>query len=306
MEARSEPGSTVSRESDLWRASFLAPPEAMPELLEALEELARAVSIFEHEVDADQETASWRVELLLDRRPEPKELRSRLRPLCAPFGFRPEAIAVDRVTEEDWLAAVRTPVAPVLVGRFAVHGEAAAAALPPDLVPIRIEAGLAFGTGEHATTSGCLEAIELLARRRRFHRVLDLGCGSGVLAIAAAKCWPCRVVAADIDPVAVRVAGENVLVNGVADRVRCVTSDGLAHWRIRRSGPFDLIFANILADPVCALAAPIARALAPGGRVVLSGFLDRQAEQVARTYVCHGMRQRRRIEKHPWVALILG
>jgi ribosomal protein L11 methyltransferase len=166
--------------------------------------------------------------------------------------------------------------------------------------------GLAFGSGEHATTRGCLLALDDLARRRRLRRVLDLGCGSGVLAIAAAKTWPARVLAADNDPVAVAVAAENAALNGVADRVRVVESDGYRHPAIGAGGPYDLILANILADPLRGFARDLARRLAPGGAAVLSGIVDHQVRPVVLAHRPYGLRLRRTIAIGPWATLVLG
>lgn len=290
----------------LWRTSFVAPAASMPGLLEALEEYATGVSIFEEEVGGDQEPLSWRVDLLFDRRPIARELRRQLEAICAPFGFVPETGPMEPVPEQDWLAATAMRAPPVRVGRFFVHGATAADAVPADAVPVQVEAGLAFGSGEHATTQACLEAIDRLATRHRFRRVLDMGCGSAVLAIAAAKRRPCRVLAADNDPVAVRVAAENVAINRVAGRVRCVVSDGLTSPEVRRRAPYDLVLANILADPLIAMAGEVARATAPGGHVVLSGFLDRQVEAVERAYRARAFRRLWRIDRAPWAALVLS
>jgi ribosomal protein L11 methyltransferase len=167
-------------------------------------------------------------------------------------------------------------------------------------LPIHLDAGQAFGSGEHDSTRGCLLAIDRLARRPM--RVLDLGCGAGILAIAAAKRFHARVIAADNDPIAVAVTRENVVRNGVAARVRCRISDG--YRAVRRAGPFDLILANILADPLCAMARDTVRNLAPGGTVVLSGLLDRQADRVAAAH--RGLRLRQTIGEGLWVTLVLS
>jgi ribosomal protein L11 methyltransferase len=288
-----------------WRVSFGAPATAMPALLEELEDVAQSVAIFEDEVGSEAETLSWRVDLLFDARPEIAGLRSRLVRLCRPHGFAPNGLSLGTVAEEEWQRAMAARMPPVQVGRFVVHGEAAAEDVPPASVPVQVEAGMAFGSGEHATTQACLAAMELIAGRRPVRRVLDLGCGSGVLAIAAAKRWPARVVAADNDPVAVRVAAENAAINGVAGRVRSVLSEGWSSRLVRRRGPYDLVLANILADPLCAMAADLGRHLAPGGHAILSGFLEGQVEAVTRAHARHGLRPRFRVDRSPWVALVL-
>lgn len=288
-----------------WRVSFGAPVSAMPALLDGLEEVAQSVAIFEDEVGAEQETLSWRVDLLFDARPEIAGLRSSLVRVCRPYGFAPNGLSLDTVAEADWRRAMAARTPPVQVGRFVVHSESAAAEVPPASVPVQVEAGLAFGSGEHATTQACLAAIEMIAGRRPVRRVLDLGCGSGVLAIAAAKRWPARVVAADNDPVAVGVAAENARINGVAGRIRSVLSDGWSSGLVRRRAPYDLVLANILADPLCEMAPDLGRHLAPGGYAILSGFLEGQVEGVTRVHARYGLRPRFQMTRSPWVALVL-
>jgi ribosomal protein L11 methyltransferase len=173
-------------------------------------------------------------------------------------------------------------------------------------VPIELDAGLAFGSGEHATTQGCLLELDRLAGRRRFRRVLDLGCGSGILAIAAAKLGAARVIAADNDPLAVAVARENATRNRVGHRIRCLTSAGYRNPLLRTFGPYDLILANILADPLCALARECARHLAPGGIAVLSGLLDRQAARVIAPHRQARLRLRHEITIGIWTTLVMS
>ena len=177
--------------------------------------------------------------------------------------------------------------------------------LPAGPVPIEIDAGVAFGSGEHATTQSCLRAIDQLARAHRFRRVLDVGCGSGILAIAAAKCWPARVVAVDNDPVAVRVAAHNLRLNGVAARARRSSPTAIAtRWCVARRRSTSIL-ANILADPLIELAPALRRHLAPGGHAVLSGLLDRQAEAVIAAHRDQGLRLVHRFDQGPWTALVL-
>lgn len=291
---------------EIWRASVRTRGAAMPDLLEAFEEEALSVSLFEIEDEATAEPLGWRIDLLYRERPQAEPLAARLRPLCAAAGAELEAMDVAVVPASDWVAATQLRLPPIQAGRFVVHGSHARAHLPQGRVPIEIDAGLAFGSGEHATTHACLCAIDRLARRRgRVRRALDLGCGSGVLAIAAARCWPARIVAVDNDPIAVRVAAENLRLNGVAGRVEATLAEGYRHPLVRRARPFDLILANILADPLIALAGELRRHLAPGGHAVLSGLLDRQAEAVIRAHARRGLRLVRRIDNGPWVALVL-
>jgi ribosomal protein L11 methyltransferase len=285
----------------LWQSRFLVPEAAVPLFLHALEDGALSVGAFE----TDAGRALWQIELLHQAEPDREDLAARLAPLAEQAGIARLDLTVVPVPSTDWLAhtAESFPARPI--GRFWVHGSHVAGPPPAGFMPILLDAGQAFGSGEHATTEGCLLALDRLARTRRHHRVLDLGCGSGILAIAAARLWPARALAADNDPVAVRVARANALRNGVAHRVRALVSEGYANPRLRAAGPFDLITANILADPLCALARATARHLAPGGVVVLSGLLDRQAARVIEAHRRAHLRLVDQLATGIWTTLIL-
>ncbi|MFN3743570.1 MAG: 50S ribosomal protein L11 methyltransferase [Hyphomicrobiaceae bacterium] len=216
-------------------------------------------------------------------------------------------VTVEAVPDENWVAVSQAGLPPVIAGRFLVHGSHDRAVARPRRDAIEIDAGEAFGTAHHATTLGCLLAIDRLTRRRPFRRVLDLGCGSGVLAIAAARVLPkARIVAADVDPEAVRVAAENVRKNALASRVRVVTAQGLDHQELRRRAPFDLVVANILAEPLIRLARRLAGVIPPGGIVVLSGILPSQAAAVLAAYGAAGFARIRVEQLNGWVVLTLA
>jgi ribosomal protein L11 methyltransferase len=192
----------------------------------------------------------------------------------------------------------------VRAGRFFVYGAHDAGQVPHGVIPVKIEAGLAFGTGHHETTALCLAVLSDLARgQAAYHNVLDLGCGTGLLAIGAAKLWKKRVLASDIDPVAVEVTRENARANGVAPLVLAVTADGLDNPLLKNSAPYDLLIANILAGPLTRLAPAITKALAPGGTLVLSGLLRNQELLVTSFYKDLRFIGRRRMG--PWSALVL-
>jgi ribosomal protein L11 methyltransferase len=202
-----------------------------------------------------------------------------------------------QLADADWVALSLSGLPPVRAGRFFVFGAHDRGRVPKNVIPLRIEAGAAFGTGHHDTTLGCLLEFDALRRRRRFRRVLDLGAGTGVLAIAAAKTGARRVVGIDIDPRAVAVARENARLNGASGEFT------LADHPIGRG--YDLIFANILAAPLIALAPRIARALAPGGVVILSGLLRGQARAVRARFLGAGLRAERRRDLGPWATLVM-
>jgi ribosomal protein L11 methyltransferase len=210
-------------------------------------------------------------------------------------------IVVEPLPDQDWIKLSQEGLPPVRAGRFFIYGAHDAGQVPRGVIPIKIEAGLAFGTGHHETTALCLAVLSDLARRRRFHHMLDLGAGTGLLAIGAVKLWKRRVTASDIDPVAISVTRENARANDVGGKVTALVADGLTHPGLQ--GPYDLIIANILAGPLTRLARGIVAALAPGGTLVLSGLLRNQENMVLSFY--QGLRLVDRRREGPWSALVL-
>jgi ribosomal protein L11 methyltransferase len=215
-------------------------------------------------------------------------------------------IAIEVVPDENWVAISQAGLPPVVAGRFLIHGSHDRAVGRHRRDAIEIDAGEAFGTAHHASSLGCLLAIDRLTQRRRFARVLDLGCGSGVLAIAAARVLPkAAIIASDFDPEAVRVATDNVRKNALAGHIRLATAPGLDHPALRRRAPFDLLIANILAEPLIALAPRLARAVVPRGVVVLSGIIPSQASAVSAAYAAAGFARVRLDRLNGWIILTL-
>lgn len=251
-----------------------------------------------------QGLVSW--QLYLGDAPEKEEIERLLDIACDVAGLpeRP-AYSLDRLPEVDWVAESQKALPPIRAGRFWLYGAHVRRPPPAGAVALRIEAGAAFGTGRHESTRGCLIALDALARRRalRPRRALDMGCGSGVLAMAIARLWHCPVLAVDNDPASVAVARENVGLNRVGDWVRVTAGDGYRASAVRRSGRFDLIVANILAGPLIAMAGDLARHLAPGGRAVLAGLLRPQEQAVTARHRAAGLRLDRRIRLGEWSIL---
>lgn len=213
---------------------------------------------------------------------------------------------VSRVEDRDWVAQVRRELHPVEAGRFTVHGAHDAHRVGAHRLPLLIEAAMAFGTGHHGTTRGCLLALEALLRRGIVpRRVLDVGCGTGVLAMGAARAVRARCLATDIDAVAVATAAENVRANRLGPWVRTLRATGFRSAEIGRGAPYDLIFANILAAPLKRMAADIAGHLCPGGSAVLSGLLVRQGPGVEAVFRGHGLVCRNRLVLGDWITLTL-
>jgi ribosomal protein L11 methyltransferase len=197
---------------------------------------------------------------------------------------------ISEIPETDWVAKVRRELSPVRAGRFFVYGSHDAENVPEDVVPLLIDASMAFGTGHHGTTLGCLKALDRLIEAG-FHprKTADIGCGTAVLAMAAAKIWPdVTHFASDIDPVAVEVAEANLEANGMGGAISCVEAAGFDTEPLRQAAPFDLVFANILKPPLLMLAPDMARYTAAGGFVILSGLLNDQAEEIITCYTHHG------------------
>src|SRR5664279_3380340 len=215
------------------------------------------------------------------------------------------AISFDIVEAKDWVKATLEELVPVRAGRFIVHGRHDPAKVPPNKLGIEIEAALAFGTGHHGTTRGCLLLLDDVLKAYRPRRVLDLGTGTGVLAIAAAKALQIKVLASDIDPLSVRVAAENARLNGSGDLVETIRATGFAAPEFAQRGPFDLVLANILANPLRQMATPMARHLAPSALVILSGLLPPQAQGVISAYRARGLVLKRQIQVEGWSSLLL-
>jgi len=215
---------------------------------------------------------------------------------------------IEKVEARDWVTLSQAGLEPIRAGRFYVHTAAHADAVPADAIAFRIEASRAFGTGHHATTAGCLTMLDRLKRRgARYRTIADVGTGTGLLAFAAMRLWPrARAVATDIDPVSIEVTLENAEANGVAlDRLALAVAEGVDHPLYEAFGPFDLVIANILAQPLIELAPSIASVLAPGGALILAGLLDAQAEAVARAYRRQGLRLADRITLGDWPTLMM-
>lgn len=206
--------------------------------------------------------------------------------------------------DTDWVAKVRRDLAPVEAGRFFVYGSHDTDKLPSDKVGLLIEAAMAFGTGHHGTTLGCLRAFDrLLGEGKVFKNVADIGCGTAVLGMAAAKVAPITVLASDIDEVAVAVAQSNVDANDLTGRITCLEAAGFNHELLDASAPFDLVFANILKGPLIALAPDMARYIAPNGVAILSGILNPQADAVIEVYARNGFNLLHRDEIVDWTSL---
>lgn len=293
-------------EAQGWRLQVTLNRAAFQALEAALEEYADAVVVetvaAEHPArDAPADALRVTMFGIASVAENPKS--ARLLALLREAGAAPDDAAVEPVRAADWEAQSLASFPPVSVGRFTIHG--AHETPPRQRYVISVDAGPAFGSGRHETTQGCLLALDWFARRRRLRRALDVGTGSGILAVAAARLWPARVLALDNDPVAVAAARATVRRNGLSRRVAVIRGEGFRVASVRRLGRADLIVTNIRPKPIAAMAPGFARHLQPGGAAVLSGLLATEETLVLAAFRTRGLRLRRRIRLGAWVTLIL-
>lgn len=270
---------------------------ALGDALEALQPEPTGVGVFE----VEDGSGVWEVGAYFTETPD----QAGLAILATMHDAKP--FAVSELPEQDWVAKVRRELAPVEAGRFFVYGSHDADKVPEDRIPLLIEAAMAFGTGHHGTTLGCLRAFDALLETGFVpQNAIDVGCGTAVLAMAAAHVSPNVVLASDIDPVAVDVASANVAANGLSGRVTSLVATGMDDAAIQSAAPFDLIFANILKGPLVALAPDLAKATEDGGFVILSGILNEQADEVIDVYTRNGFNLIERQMIVDWTTLCMS
>jgi ribosomal protein L11 methyltransferase len=258
-----------------------------------------AITASAHE---DADTGEWVFEATCDVEPDIAAFNALAREtLGGDVTFAIEAID----PTVNWVAKSLEGLKPVIAGGFFVYGSHEDTVPTAGVTPIRIDAAQAFGTGHHETTTGCLEAIDRALKRRRYHNMLDVGTGTGVLAIALAKRTRLPVLATDIDPIAVTTTVENARDNGVGGLVIALEATGLDHQGIAKGAPYDMVVANILAAPLVALAPGMRKITGPGATVILSGILNTQANRVISAYALQGIVLKKRIEKKEWTTLVM-
>ncbi len=283
---------------------FISTTEARAErILELLTDVFGEEDFAIGTTEIDEKKDIWEASIYLMREDE-EALTPRFR-ACLQEEFGDEEVHREELPDVDWVAKSLEGLKPVRAGRFLVHGSHDRDKVRKGDIAIEIDAGQAFGTGHHGTTAGCLEVIEEVLRSRKPRNALDLGTGSGVLAIAVSKLSHIPVLATDIDPVATKVAAENARRNGIVSGLSMETAPGFHSIAFRRHGPFDLIIANILARPLMRMAPDLVRHLSPGGSVILSGILASQRWKVLSAYNGVKLRHVRTIWRNGWVTIHL-
>ncbi len=284
----------------LWQIACRVPEHSVDPFEEYLRRYCGAVSAVTGVTDT-----LWRIEGLTDVEPDRDAVERGARALARDLGLDVPAFIYDLRPPINWLAENLASFPPVRHGRYFVHGSHFGGPVPGGAVPLQLDAGTAFGSGEHPTTGGCLLALDRLARKYRFVRPLDVGCGSGILTLAMAKTWRVPVLASDIDLESVVVTRANARRNQVAKLVRAVESDGYKHRDILRGGPYDLVTANILARPLAKLANDLSHVIAPGGVAIISGVVERDAAWMSRVHRLVGFHLLRHTIIKGWSTLVM-
>jgi ribosomal protein L11 methyltransferase len=291
----------LSAAEGLWRVTVIAPnATAAAAATDAFDEF-EAVSLFEEGKDG-----LWRVESFARDQPERGSLIARLALAWLEIGGEPPEPLIEKVPRQDWVSINQASFQPLDVGRFFIHGSHHRGHIPPGRIALEIDAATAFGTGEHATTRGCLTALDAVADRGGRMRILDMGTGTGILAMAAAKRWRRRVIARDIDPESVRVAAHNARRNGVAGLMDVARSPGYRERGVEKHRGYDVVLANILARPLEQMARDLSHVLAPGGIAILSGLLTNQQSEVLAAHRLRRLRLKQRLVIDGWATLVLS
>ena len=264
--------------------------------LEKLNPPPMGVGVFELE----DGSGKWEVGAYFHDRPDEISI------LILESAFKADGFAISEIPETDWVTKVKRELSPVEAGQFFVFGKHDSHKLPKDRIGLLIEASMAFGTGHHGTTKGCLLALDkLVARDKKIDEVIDIGCGTAVLAMAVGKVSSSRIIASDVDQVAVEVALANLKANNLENRIACIQATGFEDMQIRSNAPFDLVFANLLKPPLLDLAPCIRRYLKSGGHAIISGILDLQAIEIIEVYRQNDLEVQDRIDIGEWVTLTL-
>lgn len=284
-----------------WRLFLQTTQDLAPVFEESLAPYAVAVSWYE----ANEEGTIWTVDATMSTKPDVHFMQAIIDVAAQLMGVLPPQIKVEKIPDTDWMEATWKNFPPRQIGRFYVYGSHSKLPVPENLIGLEINAATAFGSGEHETTTGCLLTLEDLSKDHQFSKPLDMGCGSGILAMAITKLWSIPVLAVDNDPESVRVTKENAIINQCQSFLEAFCSEGFSDDRVQKKGPYDLIVANILAKPLCLMSVDMVANLQPKGLIVLSGLLDRQIEEVVDSYQKAGVVLADQRLIHGWATLTM-
>ncbi|MBO4520619.1 MAG: 50S ribosomal protein L11 methyltransferase [Alphaproteobacteria bacterium] len=287
-----------------WQISFVLEPDAIPFFERALD--GDNTALLASEIETGEDKGKWKLDAIFQDRPDEALLNTSLTLAAQAAGIPLPAYRLSELAQRDWLRENLISFAPVSVGRYYIYGSHIQEPPPKTKLSLKIDAATAFGSGEHFTTKGCLMAMEEISRFRRPKNILDMGCGSGILGLAAALTFRTNVMAADIDPESVRVTKQNAKNNRLARYITARAGNGYKPIIIRSKAPYDLVFSNILARPLTLMAKDLAAVLAPDGLAVLSGLLNRQEEWVLSAHRRVGLHLKKRYRLEGWSTLIVG
>lgn len=291
--------------SDNWYLSFVLPADAVPFFERALD--FGDTALLANEIEKGADAGKWRLEAIFDGKPDTAALDADLEIAAAAAGIALPAYALEQMEAHDWLRESLESFKPVEIGRFYIYGSHIKDAPPAGKTALMIDAATAFGSGEHNTTRGCLEAFEEILKTKTPRKILDMGCGSGILSLATAAVLPdARVMAVDIDPESVRVAAENAVKNKLSATIDVMEGDGYRDPRVRENAPYDIVFENILARPLMMMAPDLAANLAADGFGILSGMLTEQADMVEEAHKAVGLRVLKRYVSDEWTTMVVG
>ena len=287
-----------------WQISFILSADAVPFFERALD--ADNTALLASEIETGADKGKWKLDAIFQDRPDESLLKASLCLAATAAGIELPDYQLTELAQRDWLKENLISFAPVSVGRYYIYGSHIQEPPPKTKLSLKIDAATAFGSGEHFTTKGCLTALEEISRFKRPRNILDMGCGSGILGLAAALTFKTNVMAADIDPESVRVTKENAKINHLARYMTVQAGNGYKPMIIRSKAPYDLVFSNILARPLTLMAKDLASALAPDGLAVLSGLLYRQEAWVLDAHRRVGLQLKKRYRLEGWSTLIVG
>lgn len=287
-----------------WQISFILPPDAVPFFERALD--GDNTALLASEIEIGKDKGNWHLDAIFQHKPDSARLKAALEVAGAAAGITVPAYDVTELEQKDWLTENLISFAPVDIGRYYIYGSHISEPPPMAKLSLKIDAATAFGSGEHYTTKGCLRALEEVSRFRKPTNILDMGCGSGILGLAAALTFRTNVLAVDIDPESVRVTLQNAKTNKLSRYITAYAGNGYKPGFVRNSAPYDLVFSNILARPLTLMAGDLAKNLAPDGLAILSGLLYRQEAWVLSAHRRVGLNLKKRYRLEGWSTLVVG